>query len=483
MSNFKSNVKKGVFWNLTERLGNQLIRFALGIYLARLLTPEDYGLIALTTIIISISEIITDGGFLMTLIQKGNIIDTEYSTIFWLKLLIAGFLYGFIILFSDNFAHYFSEPELATILNSISIVIILSSLSSLHRIILMVKLDFKGQTKVVLTSTILGGIVGIFLAYDGYGVWSLVYQTITIHVIQIVLFWSYTKWFPKFQFSISFIKTVSRLSTGFLLNNILTVFYTNIYTVFFGKNYSSTDLGLYNRAKQFEQLPENTTNSVIVKVFFPILSKSKDVPDQLKENTLFVLGWLVYLITPIMLTLILLSDQIITILLTDKWIASSVFLKILCVAGILIPINNTFINILNVIGKPQLGNRIYIFKILFSTTMLVLLANYSVILASSIIIFENIIVFSILIFYMKRETNISLNDFFHKNALVFIVNASVFSLCYYLLPSIFAHLSPISQVIMNSICYLIPVYSLLYFFKSEQTRTINNHLKKLVNAK
>lgn len=482
MNDFKSNTKKGVFWNLTERLGNQVIRFGLGIYLARLLTPEDYGLIALTTIIISISEIITDGGLLMTLIQRGQNTDKEYSTIFWLKILIACSLYSFIFFFSEYFALFFSEPELVSVLNIISLVIILSSLSSLHRIILMVKLDFKGQTKVILLSTIIGGIVGIFLAYNGYGVWSLVYQTLSIHIVQIILFWSYTKWYPRLQLSMSFLKSISQLSTKFLLNNILIVLYTNIYTIFIGKNYSSADLGLYNRARQFEQLPENTTNSVIVKVFFPILSKSKEDSTELKENVQFILGWLVFLITPIMLVLVLSSDQIITLLLTDKWIDAADFLKILCFAGVLIPINNLFINVLNVIGKPELGNKVYIFKILFASMLLVLLANQATILAVSTLIIENFIVFFVLIFYLNREIHISLNDLLKENAIIYIVNTSAFIFCYYILPIIIGPLSAITHVIVSTICFLIPVYLILHRFNIEQTKTINKYFKKLINV-
>lgn len=482
MSDFKSNTKKGVSWNLTERIGNQVIRFGLGIYLARLLTPEDYGLIALTTIIISISEIITDGGLLMTLIQRGQNTDNEYSTIFWLKILIACSLYSLIFFFSEYIALFFSEPELASVLNVISLVIILSSLSSLHKVILMVKLDFKGQTKLILLSTIIGGIIGIILAYKGYGIWSLVYQTLSIHLVQIILFWSYTRWYPRFHISMSFLKSISQLSTRFLLNNILTVTSTNIYTIFIGKSYSSADLGLYNRARQVEQLPENITNSVIVKVFFPILSKSKEDSSQLKENVQFILGWLVFLITPIMLTLVLSSDQIISLLLTEKWIDASEFLKILCFAGVLIPINNSLINVLNVIGKPQLGNKVYFFKILFSSAMIALLANQSAIIALSTLIIENLIVFFILVFYLKREINILFIDLIKKSGLIFIVNASVFIFSYYVLPLIIGQLPAITHVIVSTVCFLIPVYLVLYLFNFEHTKTINKFFKKLINV-
>jgi O-antigen/teichoic acid export membrane protein len=479
LSDFKSKTIGGVFWNLTERLGNQVIRFSLGIILARLLLPSDYGIIALTIIIISFSEIIADGGFMMVLVQRRNNTDKEYSTVFWSKILSALIIFSLIFISAKYVANFYEIPILKNVLRLISVALIINAFSSVHKIRLTNKLDFKGQAKIVLLSTLIGGVIGIILALKGYGVWSLVLQTITISLIQAILFWLYTKWIPSFKYSIEFVKSVFNSSLYFLFTNILTVIYNNIYVTVIGKVYNSSTLGLYTRARQFEQLPENTTNSIIVKVLFPVLTANKDDSEALKKNTIDILHWLSFIITPIMFLLIINAKQLIVFFLTTKWIGAKDFLIILAIAGVFIPLNNALLNIFNVLGKPIISTRIYIFKILFSALLIFFVWEHGVFLTASMIIIENILVFIILGFVTKNLIDLSLISIIKSISVEIILNIIVFSIVYlsfnYFLSINFNNLS---YMIITFVAYLTLMYAIGYILKMPQIAEINKQLKK-----
>lgn len=479
MSNFKKKTINGVLWNLTERLGNQVIRFSLGIILARLLLPSDYGIIALTTVVIAFSEIMIDGGLMMILIQRSNNTDQEYSTVFWSKLFSALLIFLLIFFSAKYIAQFYEVPILEKVLRLIALVLIINSLSSVHKIRLTNKLDFKGQAKIILLSTLIGGATGIIMALLGFGVWALVFQTLTINLIQAILFWCYTKWVPSINYSFEFIKSIYKNGLNFLSANILLILYNNLYITVIGKMYNPTTLGLYTRARQFEQLPENTTNSVIVKVLFPILTGNKNDKMALKKNTLEVLSWLSFIITPIMLLLIINSKQIIEFFLTEKWLGAKDFLVILAVAGIFIPINNTLLNIFNVLGKPLISTKIYIFKILFSALLIFVVWKDGAIWTASIIIIENIIVLFILGLITKNLIGLKIKTIIESIRFVFLVNGISFLIVYYISNYLtFIELSNLLHMIITFVSYCVLTYLLGSFFKLPQISELNNQLKK-----
>ncbi|MBO6881103.1 lipopolysaccharide biosynthesis protein [Winogradskyella sp.] len=478
MGNIKSKTIKGVLWNLTERLGNQIIRFCLGIILARLLMPSDYGIIALTTIIIAFSEIIADGGFMMVLIQRRENTDREYSTVFWSKLISASIIVSIIFFLAPLVAGFYDTSILKNVLRLISLSLVINAFCSVHKIRLTVDLDFKGQAKIILLSTVIGGCLGIVLALKGYGVWSLVFQTLIISAVQVVLFWLYTKWIPRFSYSYSFVKSIFGNSLYFLFANILTVLYNNLYITTIGKIYNPSLLGLYTRARQFEQLPENTANSIIVKVLFPVLTANKDNKKTLKDNTIQILSWLSFIITPIMFLLIVNAKQIIIFFLTEKWIGAVDFLIILAVAGFFIPINNALLNIFNVLGKPKISTRIYVIKILLSAFLILIVWKYGVLFTAAMIILENIIVFIVLSFITKNLINLNLIDIINSIGGVIVINLIVFAFIYYLLNYIdIMDFNNVVHMVISFVSYMSILYSLGYLFKLPQVKYINTKIK------
>lgn len=478
-NNFKKKSISGIFWNLTERLGNQFIRFFLGIILARILFPADYGIVGLTTVIIVISQIFIDGGFMMVLIQRKKNTDIEYSTVFWIKVIMAFISYSIIYFSAFYIAQFYKIPQLESVLQVISLVLIISAISSVHKIKLTNELNFKAQAKIMLFSTITGGVFGIVLAYRGYGVWSLVYQNLAINVIQTLIFWIYSKWIPSFNYSREFVKSIRKTGVLFLLSNILLILYNNIYLMFIGKIFSPATLGNYTKAAQFEQLTENTTNSIIVKVLFPVLAENKDDLIKLKANTLLILSWLSFIITPVMVLLIINADRIIIILLTKKWIASSGFLIVLCVAGIFIPINNTILNIFNVMAKPLITTYVFLFKIVFSVICILFLYKFGPLFIASVIIFENIIVLFILGYICNKIINLntfeilkSISKSFFFNSVAALAIVLIFKLKF------LNAMSDLAFVFLTSSLFLIIVYLFNLIFKTPEILIINKTVNK-----
>ncbi|WP_422107349.1 lipopolysaccharide biosynthesis protein [Winogradskyella sp.] len=468
MSN-KSQTINGIFWNLTERFGNKIIRFSLGIVLARILLPEDYGILALTSIVILFSEIISDGGYMMVLIQRKDNTQIEYSTVFWSKLLVTTIIFFVIIIASPFIADFYETPILKDVLRIISIALIINCLYSVHKTILTIALDFKGQAKIILISTIIGGLTGIVFALLGYGVWSLVFQTLTISAVQAVLFWVYSKWQPSLKYSFNFIKEIYNNSFYFLSSNILLLVYNNIYVVLVGKFFPNSTLGYYTRSKQFVELPQHTTNSVIVKVLFPIFTSKKNDKKALRSNTIETLSWVTYIMTPIMLLFIINSDQIIIFFLTKKWIEASDFLIILSIAGIIMSINEVIFNVFNILGKPLIIARMSLFKILFTGLLILLVWEYGILLTTSIIIIENLIVFIILCFIIKKVINLSFYDIVKSIYKVFVINLVAFLVIYFIINYLdIIGVNSLLHIIVTSIIYLTLIFFLSKFFKLKQ---------------
>lgn len=480
--NFKQKSISGITWNLTERLGNQLIRFFLGIILARILFPSDYGIIGLTSVVIVVFQIFIDGGFMMVLIQRKKNSDIEYSTVFWIKVFLAIVSYCIIYFSSIYFAKFYKIPELEPILKVISLGLIINALSVIHKIKLTNELNFKAQAKIMLFSTIVGGLFGIALAYKGYGVWSLVYQNLAIYLIQTVILWTYSKWIPSFDFSLEFVKSIRKNGFLFLFSNILLIVYNNIYVLIIGKLFSPAILGNYTRASQFESLPENTTNSIIVKVMFPILSEDKDDLIKLKTNILHILSWLSFIITPIMVVLIINSNHIIELLLTKKWIECSSFLIVLCVSGIFIPINNTILNIFNVMAKPIITTYVFLFKILFSLICIALLYKFGPLFISSIIIVENLFVLFILGFITSRIINLNTFEILKSILPKLLINSISGLIIYFLFKiNFFNGFNNLVFVILSSILFLSLVYLINLIFKTKEIVVLNKTFKKYIS--
>ena len=247
MSEKKESVVKSMSWSILGRYLPNLIQILSTIVIARLVTPQEFGEVALITVFIQIASLLIASGFAEALIYRGKNSNALYSSVFYLNILLSVLLYVFLYLASNNIATFYEINRLQILSKVVGVNIILYSFTYIQRVFYMIDVNFKTPAIIVLISAFIGSITGIVLAYNGYGVWALVYQTLLINLIQVILFWKLSAWRPDFVFSIKELKLILPYSTKILLNNMVQVFYDNAYTLVIGKLFSSKTLGFYNR--------------------------------------------------------------------------------------------------------------------------------------------------------------------------------------------------------------------------------------------
>lgn len=242
-NNIKSQTIKGVVWSTIERFSMQGVQFLLGIIMARLLTPDDYGLIGMIFVFISISQVFIDGGFTNALIQKKNRNETDFSTVFYINLIISILFYIILYITAPFIAQYYEQPLLTDLTRVYSINLILNSLVAVNRTKLMIAVDFKTQTKISFTAALISGIIGVSCAYLGYGVWAIVIQALVAASLNIILSFYFVKWIPLWTFSIESFKNLFSFGSKLLVSSLISNVYSNLYVFVIGKKFSAHSLG------------------------------------------------------------------------------------------------------------------------------------------------------------------------------------------------------------------------------------------------
>ncbi len=354
MSSLLQKTTAGFFWSVIERFAAQGISFLLGIILARLLLPEDFGTIGVLTVFFSLSQCFIDSGLSQALIQKQGRTAVDYSTAFYFNLVMSVLFYLILFVSAPYIALFYDQPVLVELTRVVGLVVIISSLAIIPRTILTIDIDFKKQAKVSVVAALISGAVGVYCAYTGFGVWSLVYQSLVGAVIKSVLLLVITKWYPQGVFSKkSFVELFSygsKLLGASLINDI----YSNVYTVVVGKVFSLESLGYFTRAKTLSDFPSKNLTGILQRVSFPVLSSIQNDEERLRISYRRFLKMTAFMVFPLMIGLAVLARPLVLVLLTDKWLPSVFFLQVLSVSSMLYPIHAINLNIFYVIGRTDL---------------------------------------------------------------------------------------------------------------------------------
>lgn len=346
----KNKVVHGVLWSAIDRFSSQGIAFVISIILARLLTPHDYGLIAMIGIFISISETFVDSGLSSALVRNKNRSEIDCSTAFYVNIVIGAVCYGILFVCAPLVSKFYNEPELSNITRAMGIVFFLFSFSNVQQAILTIKIDFKTKTKISLISVITSGVIGIVLAYMKLGVWALVVQQIFCAFIRVVLQWILIKWRPLFAFSVSSFRSLFSFGSKMLATGLLNSISNNLYTLIIGKAYAADSLGYYSRAGQFVQFPSTSITNIIKSVSFPTMSVIQDNDERFKMNFLRIQKTVTFVVFPLIIGLASVSKPLILLLLSEKWIYSSILMQIICMGLIWYPVYTQNLNIMEVKG-------------------------------------------------------------------------------------------------------------------------------------
>lgn len=350
----KSKATKGMFWNAVEKLSVQAGRFIVGIILARILIPEDFGLIGMLAIFIAISQTFIESGLGSGLIQKLDRTDIDYSTVFVFNFFISAVLYSILFISAPYIADFYNEPQLVLLTRVLMVSLILNSLIIVQRTILIIELDFRAIAKTNVVSVVIGGFMGIYTAYNDYGVWALVIQSLTRIFVTVIMFWWLSKWKFSIAFSKESFKSLFSFGSKLLISGIYSQVMNNIYNVFIGKYYFASDLGYYNRAKDFTELSSGTITSVLQQVTFPVLASLQNEKERLISVYRRLIKMSAFFIFPAMMILSVLADPIVRVLLGEKWLFVIPLLHWMPFTRIFYPISSLNMNILNATGRSDL---------------------------------------------------------------------------------------------------------------------------------
>lgn len=352
-----------VIWNAIEKFLVKGASFIISIVLARLLSPTDYGLIGMLAIFIALSTIFIESGFAKALIQKQDCTDIDYSTAFYSNLILSLLVYVLLVIAAPWIADFYEEPQLCSILRILSINFVIGSFNIVQRAKLMARMDFKSLAKINFIGVIVGGCVGILMAYAGWGVGALVGQTIANTFVMLFLFPHYSNWKPIWAFSFESFRKLFGFGSKLLITGTVATIVNNISTIAIGKAYKSDSLGYYTRATQFSEMIAYTVNDILGTVTFPVLSELQNERERMVAMYRKSLFYTAVVIFPVMILMALLARPLVVVLLTEKWLPCVLLLQILCLARMFTPLSAINMNLLNAIGRPDLFMKVDLCKI------------------------------------------------------------------------------------------------------------------------
>lgn len=362
MSVLKDKAIKGVAWSFVDNIANSGITFIVGIVLARLLSPAEFGILGMITVFIAVSNSIIDSGFSQALIRKIDVKGIDYNTVFFFNLAI-GFVLFLVLFFSSPYiGEFFKEPRLVNVTRVMASILIINALSIIHRTILTKNINFKLQTKISLAASLLSGVVGIGMAYYGFGVWSLVGQILSKQLLYTVLMWALNIWWPKIEFSKKSFNEMFNFGSKLLVSGLIDTIYKNIYYLIIGRYYSAYELGQYSRAEQFSIIFSSNLTVIIQRVSYPVLSSIQDDIPRLKEAYRKVIKSTMLVTFTLMLGLAAIAKPLLIILIGEKWLMAVPFLQIICLSEMLYPLHAINLNILNVKGHSGIILKLEVIK-------------------------------------------------------------------------------------------------------------------------
>ena len=358
----KQKTVKGVGWSFADNIANSGITFLVGLVLANILTPEEYGIMAMVTIFIAVSNSIVDSGFSNALIRKINIRSVDYNTVFYFNLIVSIFLYLILYVSAPAISVFFKEPVLVDVMRVIGWILIINAFAIIPRTIFVRNINFKAQTKVSLIASVSSGVIGIGMALAGWGVWSLVGQQLSRQLLNTVFLWIFCRWRPLWEFSIQSFKELFGFGSKLLASGLIDTIYRDIYYLIIGRFYSAADLGQYTRASQFNTIFSSNLTTVVQRVSYPVLSSIQNEPERLLGAYRRVIKTTMLITFACMLGLAAVAKPLIVILIGEKWLPAVYFLQIICFSGMLYPLHAINLNILQVKGRSDLFLKLEIIK-------------------------------------------------------------------------------------------------------------------------
>lgn len=357
-----NKVFSNFMWRFAERCGAQIVTFIVSVFLARILSPEDYGKIALITVFTVILQVFVDSGLGTALIQKKDADDLDFSSVFYFNLVICILLYLGMFIAAPLIAKFYNDISLTPVIRVISITILISGVKGIQQSYVSRNMLFKRFFYATIGGTIFSAFFGISLAYLGCGIWALVAQQLSNTIIDTLILWITVKWRPKRMFSWTRLKGLLSFGWKLLASTLLDTVYTNIRSLVIGKMYSSSDLAFYNQGEKFPSVIVNNINASISSVLLPTLANEQDNCERVKNMTRRAIKTSTYIMAPLMMGLLFCAEPLTRLILTEKWLPCVPFLQIFCITYMFYPIHTANLNAIQAMGRSDLFLKLEIAK-------------------------------------------------------------------------------------------------------------------------
>lgn len=360
----------GVIWSAVERFSVQGVQFAVMIAMARVLSPSDYGLVGMLAVFIAVAQSLVDSGFSQALIRKQGRTAVDESTVFYFNVVVGFLLYGVLCLSAPLVARFYDAPELEPLMRVVCLSVVFNSLAVVQRARLTLDIDFKTQAKASLTAAVVSGVVGIWMAYTGWGVWSIVAQQLANLGVNTLLLWVFTRWRPQWVYSWASFRELFSFGSKLMLSGLLDTLYRNVYLIVIGKAFSAEDLGYYTRAHQFSEFPSSSLTGILQRVTYPVLCKIQDDDARLASAYRRFLRVSAFLIFPLLAGLSAVAEPLILLLLKEQWLFAATLLQIICFSMMWYPIHAINLNLLQVKGRSDLFLKLEVIKKIIGVVIL-----------------------------------------------------------------------------------------------------------------
>lgn len=360
--NIKNKVLSGLFWKIMENGGVQGVQFVVSIVLARLLSPDEYGIISLITIFITIANVFVQSGFNTALIQKKEADEVDFSSVFYLSLGVAAILYAALFLAAPFIGNFYDKPELSPVLKVLSLILFFGAFNSIQTAVVSRRMQFRKLFFSSLGAVAASGMLGIACAGLGAGVWALVIQQLSYQLISGIILWFTVRWRPRRLFSWERVRVLFSFGWKLLCSSLIDTVYNNVYGLIIGKIYNSEMLAHYDKGNQFPQLLVNNINGAIQSVMLPALSTSQDERERMKAMVRRSITTSSFLVVPMMAGLMAVAEPMISLLLTDKWLPCVPFLRLMCLSYAFWPIHTANLQAINAMGRSDVFLKLEIIK-------------------------------------------------------------------------------------------------------------------------
>lgn len=481
MSTLKEKTAKGLGWGFVDNFVGAGVTAVVSILLARILSPEEFGLIGMITIFISLGASLMDSGFSGALIRKKGASDKDFSTVFYTNLLLSIVIYALLFALAPSIAGFLDNEILSDLIRVLGLSVIIISFTQVQKVIFIRKIDFKTQAIISLSASLVSGVVSIWMALKGFGVWSLVVQQLSKQAVVSLLMWVFSSWKPSFTFSISSFKEMFSFGSRLLACSVISVIWNEIYSFVIGKMYNPVSVGYFVRAEKFKSMVTSNIGQVVQKVGYPVMSSINDDPERQVRVYRKVVRLTMLLTSTLVFGLAGCAEAMIEVLIGPKWLPSAEFLKILAISGLFLPMILSSVNVFNANGKSNITLILEIIK----TLLAVIPVTLGIIFDINALLWgmAGVSVMSYLIHavFVSKEIKYSVTEQI-GDILPFIVISTVMSFIVSLVGTV--GLSPLLLLIVQvGTGFIIVLLSYEFIYKSEEYYDVKNQVLKMLHLK